>query len=105
MDAEVLLGAIPQPFSVVIRTSKRYPGKLEHRFKNNETGETITQDPRLGPLPEEWEAIDMEDEARLGWETQHYRHRETGETINSDPRMLPEELEKRGVHLDTICLV
>jgi hypothetical protein len=106
MDAEALLGSLPMPWEVGLFNPLRSVTRTRWMFrKSSRPGHHRRQDPRLGPLPQDWELIEMKDEMRLSWEVQHYRNRITGEVINSDPRMLPEALEARGVRLETICLI
>lgn len=76
------------------------------RFYNAETKITRDEDPRLGPLPEEWEAVNRGE--RTSEDPRIYRcfkNKRTGEIVNSDPRMEPEVLRGRGVELRTFALV
>jgi hypothetical protein len=74
---------------------------------NAETKEkvSIEDDPRLGEMPAEWERLEVIPSPDDPYYVQRCRNKITGEEINSDPRLLPEELEKRGVKLQTFRLV
>jgi hypothetical protein len=75
-------------------------------FYNSETKITCDEDPRLGPLPEEWEAVDRgertSEDPRI---FRCFRNKQTGEVVNSNPRMEPEALRHRGVKLWEFTLV
>lgn len=72
-------------------------------FKNQETGETTCEDPRLGDSPPGWSRVEHE----LDKEYSIFLDEETGNMYASnlcDPRTFPEELEKRGVKLEKFKL-
>jgi hypothetical protein len=100
MDAETFLGSLG---SWEVRIGFR--DKVQPCFINTKNGAVTTDDPRLGPLPPEWEPIDgpetVVDETHFAW----FKNKATEEEMDSDPRMLPEALEKRGVKLETFRLV
>jgi hypothetical protein len=102
MEGQALLGPIPPPWKLIIKNADPL-GSFS--FINHQTDEIIAHDPRLDTLPQEWHEVEEEGDARLAFHTQHYKNKSTGEIINSDPRLLPEALEARGVHLETITLV
>ncbi|KAF2026265.1 hypothetical protein EK21DRAFT_115948 [Setomelanomma holmii] len=54
MDAEALLGPVKPPWQKVIRHLSGH----DCRIFNANTGEETWNDPRSGPLPEEWEEIE-----------------------------------------------
>jgi hypothetical protein len=102
MEGQALLGPLPLLWELIINSDDiRY----SFCFLNHETGEITQHDPRLDVLPQQWHEVAEEDNARFEIYTQHYENKTTGEVINSDPRLLPEALEARGVHLETITLV
>lgn len=102
-DATSFLGSLPEPWiAQVYNDSTGLFTKL--RFFNPETNVLSDEDPRLDPLPEEWEPVDDE---RRGKDPRIFRcfgNRLTGELVNSDPRLLPQALEARGVKLRTFSL-
>lgn len=106
MYGEAILGPIPKPWKVSVSRTTSLSGVsvLEQRFVNLETEENTHSDPRLGPLPDEWEEVEMEDDVQMGVFLQHYRRTGTEEIFNSDPRLFPEALMARGVSLETFTL-
>lgn len=101
-DAEKLLGPLPAPWRFQVKVGDT--GGRVHFFHNPVTGENRTEDPRLQPLPSDWEPVqggktDSEAE-RVAW----HRNKDTGQILNSDPRLLPEALEKRGVDVRMLQL-
>lgn len=110
MYGEAILGPIPKPWNVTISRTTSLSGVsvLEQRFFNLETGQITHSDPRLGPLPDGWEEVEMEDQVQMGIFLQHYKRKGSGEeevlVLNSDPRLLPQALMARGVALETFVL-
>jgi hypothetical protein len=102
MEGQAFLGPLPNPWELIIDNSNM---RYSFSFLNHKTGEITQQDPRLDILPQEWHEVEDKDDTRFEIYTQHYKNKTTGETISSDPRLLPEALEARGVHLETITLV
>jgi hypothetical protein len=102
MEGQALSGPLPASWSLTIG---RFGRKRGYLFLNRQTNERTKQDPRLDPLPVNWEAIEKEDEMKLVNYVQHHRNRNTGEIINSDPRLLPEALKARGVDVTTVILL
>lgn len=102
MEAQALLGALPFHWDLII---DRVGSKRGFLFLNQQTKEKVLEDPRLGPLPVDWEAVEKEDEANLEFYVQHYRNKITDEMINSDPRLVTEALKARGVDVTTITLI
>lgn len=101
MDGEALLGNIPSPWMV----RQYYDGNFcTSRFFNKSKEFESDEDPRLGPLPPEWERVERERTPDDPIHFSPFRNKHTGEEINWDPRMEPEELEKRGVKLHTFRL-
>ncbi|KAH4013036.1 hypothetical protein HBI73_211990 [Parastagonospora nodorum] len=102
MEGQALLGPLPHSWDMIIDHSNHISS---FSFLNHQTKVCTTQDPRLGPLPLEWEAVEKEYETRPPFYVQHHRNNVTGEFINSDPRLSPEVLKARGVDVTTIVLV
>ncbi|SPO04617.1 related to heterokaryon incompatibility protein [Cephalotrichum gorgonifer] len=101
-DAEAVLGPLPSPWAAVIHRPN--VGGAFH-FQNRETGESTHVDPRLEPLPVEWQEIrpeGKEDDVNVA---SRFRNKDTGEVMESDPRMLPDALRDRGIPLENFCLV
>lgn len=102
-SAEAFLG--PLPASFIIQYKPDSCGVETPHFFKKDTGEEAQQDPRLGELSPEWEAVQADrtkdDPHFFMW----FRNNITGETMNSDPGMLPEALRDRGVDLQTFRLV
>lgn len=103
-DATSLLGPLPRPWT--LQVFEDTTGSLcIYRYFNSDTGELSDNDPRLGPLPEHWEKLDVERTADDPGIFQKFRNKVTGEIMNSDPRLLPEALRERGVNLQTFTLM
>ncbi|KAI1277039.1 HET-domain-containing protein [Xylaria sp. FL0933] len=105
MDGEALLGELPCPWEVQVKSNKR--GLWAPGFQNNDLGQWSEDDPRLDniPLPAEWEPIELEWTRSDPEHCRKFRNRDTGEIINSDPRLLPEALLARGIPVKTITLI
>ncbi|WYZ35468.1 hypothetical protein EsH8_X_000115 [Colletotrichum jinshuiense] len=103
-DATALLGPLPSPWRVqVFEDDAGY--LTTYRFFNSQSNELSDEDPRLGPL-EQWTRVSSpprtaEDPVIF----QCFQHNHTGEIIKNDPRLDPEALTKRGLNVDTFCLV
>lgn len=100
LDAQALLGSLPEPWYVQESTLHYRP---TYWFLNRETGEMTEDDPRLGPLIG-WERLDVEMGPDDPHTCQKYKNIETGEVINYDPRMSLDALKARGVDLRTFAL-
>ncbi|KAI1746970.1 heterokaryon incompatibility protein-domain-containing protein [Xylaria castorea] len=103
-DGSALLGSLPTPWRV-----QRFPNSTGHyvvcKFFNPDTGVLCDEDPRLEPLGDHWERLDLRDRTADDPELfQEFRHKSTGKIIKFDPRLSPEALRKRGVALETIVL-
>jgi hypothetical protein len=105
-NAEALLGTLPTSWA--IKRCKDGCGRWQPFFLNGETGELVgpDRDPRMGPLPAEWErlAVTPEYEDDEGLFVHRYRNKMTGEVIDSDPQVSPDRLKARGVALRTFAL-
>ncbi|KAK8120375.1 hypothetical protein PG999_004495 [Apiospora kogelbergensis] len=106
MNGEVLLGQIPDPWRVMHDPDYQYR-KEGIFYKNTETGEVVTTDPRLDqvPLPSEWEAVAWVRKAIDPAICCRFKNKVTGELINYDPRMTSEALRERGVDVQEIILI
>ncbi|KAI0453613.1 heterokaryon incompatibility protein-domain-containing protein [Xylaria acuta] len=103
-DGDALLGPLPKPWRV-----QRFPNSTGHylvcKFFNPDTGVLCDEDPRLEPLGDHWERLDLRDRTADDPEIfQEFRHKPTGRIFKSDPRLSPEALRKRGVALETFSL-
>ena len=96
MSGEALLGPLPDGWNLA-RISDG--SRRVWRFLNNKTGQKQREDPRLGPLPIDWEFL-QEDAYE-----QQYGNRTTGQKMWSDPRMSDEALEARGTKMEAIAIV
>lgn len=111
MYGEALLGSLPPNIALQMRrvdTGREY---WTIHFQNTDTSEISQEDPRLGPLPEGWEALqgssgsDHERTEDDPYFFTRFRDTRSGEIINADPRLLAEELRKKGVNLMDVQLV
>ena len=104
-DANAFLGPLPSPWAAHVFSDSTGLFTVL-RFYNSETKTTCDDDPRLGPLPEEWEAVDRgertSEDPRI---FRCFKNKLTGKIVNSDPRMEPEILRGRGVELRTFTLI
>jgi hypothetical protein len=102
-DGIGFLGSLPDPWiAQVYNDGTGLFTKL--RFFNPKTNVVSDEDPRLDPLPEEWEPHDRERTAEDPRIFRCFKNKLTGELVNSDPRLLPQALEARGVKLRTFSL-
>lgn len=75
------------------------------RYFNPSTGVVIEEDPRLDPLPPEWERVQADRTPDDPVACALFKNKVTGEVMNSDPRLLLEALAQRGVDLKTFQLI
>jgi hypothetical protein len=97
-DGAALLGPVPSPWKVRYNYDSR--GYKEPYFHNSTTAENCLEDPRMGPLPPQWERLDA---VRTKDDPQFFakfRNKITGQVMNSDPRLLPAALIERGVKVE-----
>lgn len=102
MDGEALLGPIPNQWRIEMRKGDGFDKPF---FHNTSIGESSTEDPRLRPLPVEWEIVPRNRRQEDPYFFKDFRNRTTAEVMTSDPRMLPEVLKERGVKLETFQLI
>jgi len=103
MDGEGLLGPVPPPwkFQMAFPDDRWIP-----QFYNTMTEELWTKDPRLPPLPAEWEELSATSRTQsAGQISGAFINRRTGEILNTDPRLLPDALKSRGVGVEQFYLV
>jgi len=105
MCGESLLGPLPFPWKRR-REGSSVPFKPDIGvYWNSEANELTSDDPRLPPLPSEWEKVERERGKDDPIIFTLHRNKLTGELINSDPRMLPDALRERGVELEEFRLI
>ena len=95
MDGESVLGPLPTGWRIQMLPGS--DGRQVTCFFNNATGKVTRQDPRLPPLPSEWEKVHRSRTQDDPYFYQDFYNRITGETINSDPRVSGSALSSRGV--------
>ena len=104
MDAEALLGPLPEDWTIrIIEDSGEY--LTVQQFFNSKTDVLTTEDPRLAPLADQWEKLEREKTRDDPEIFRDFRNKSTGEIMNSDPRLLPQALKERGVKLRTLELI
>jgi hypothetical protein len=103
IDAESLLGPLPQGYNIEIGTDAGWYGGFNYRDKSS--GEVATEDPRLGDIPPDWVKVEATRRPTDPLHFARYRHLGDGRIINSDPRLLPKMLISRGVQLIEFRLV
>jgi hypothetical protein len=102
-DAASFLG--PLPVGTVVQIFPKTDVGRTYRFVNSSEGTDTIEDPRLPPLPAEWERFEKEFDPNDSPVCDWFRNIKTGEEMDSDPRMLTEALKARGVPLRTFRLV
>ncbi|KAI9780886.1 MAG: hypothetical protein M1839_006513 [Geoglossum umbratile] len=102
-DGVALLGPLPPDWRVQLgKIPSGYAAA--HTYKNLRTGEAKEDDPRLPPLPEEWEKVNRAREPDDPALFQCFTNERTGEEINSDPRLMADELRRQDLNLQTFSL-
>jgi len=100
MTCEGFLGPLPSTHNFVSIKAKRLGG-IRLAFVERGSDTLTVEDPRLGPLPDDWRFVDH-DEKHL---FHNFANQETGEITRIDPRLLPEALLARGVPLQYFDLI
>jgi hypothetical protein len=104
MHGEALLGSLPAHITPVMRLiSTACGGGAYCAFRNEENGDILSEDPRLGPLPPGWKRLNKAfDSFWPGFENE-----DTGEirAHDQDPRCDLVNLVARGVELQAVELV
>ena len=101
MSGEALLGPLPGNWRHVMRRNERHGG-YHAAYINRETGICQREDPRLGPLPDDWGEIEHSRQQRYAL----FRKKNADQPAQKfDPRLSPEALYKRGVELRDFRLV
>jgi hypothetical protein len=103
MDGEALLGPLPECCRVVLDIDRN--GERFQVFVDSTTQTRTMDDPRLEPLPAEWEPVITSDRLWPTKKVNGFQNKATGEIMDSDPRMLPDALRARGVPLETFTLL
>jgi hypothetical protein len=103
MDGESLLGPLPMGYEVSFDYNQN--SNEVQMFKDNTSGRYLPDDPRLGPVPDEWKTIITEDRLWPSQEVQAWRNKSTGQILDSDPRLLPDALRARGITLETFTII
>ncbi|KAI0973430.1 heterokaryon incompatibility protein-domain-containing protein [Xylaria arbuscula] len=103
MDGEAILGVLPHPWTVEFYRDDM--GVSVQHFRNRETGQLTTDDPRLNRLPDFWERIQRDrtvDDPR--WFS-CFVNKASKEFMNADPRMRESGLRERGIILQSFEIV
>jgi len=98
-DNTALLGPFPENFQFVWRMNEETG--YYAAYLNCETGETLVEDSRLGPLPTGWRRLSHD----ADWLESCFVKDGDKEGTWQDPRCTPEALEARGVDLTVFELV
>lgn len=104
MDGEALLQPLQAPWRLLYKANST--GQWYATFANSTAGEITQLDPRLGPLPAEWEQVsDGATRAPDDQTVTRFRHKVSGDVIDSYPQLLPGPLQQRGIGLEEVRLV
>ncbi|KAL8866973.1 MAG: hypothetical protein Q9174_005961, partial [Haloplaca sp. 1 TL-2023] len=99
MLGEALKPPLKPPWKDVLPVTR---GWALSYFINAQTDELLKDDPRLGPLPTEWEEIQTLNPFLPPFV---FRNKENGYVSMNDPRMSAESIQQRGTMLNTFDLV
>ncbi|KAI0470438.1 heterokaryon incompatibility protein-domain-containing protein [Xylariaceae sp. FL0804] len=105
MEGEALLGPVRRPWKLVGERRSGSVHAYTPAFVNVETGEHSMVDPRMGPLPDEWQPCEWKrtrEDPRVFYK---FKNKKTGEILNSDPRLSPGKLKESGVIVEDLILV
>jgi hypothetical protein len=102
-DAVGFLGPLSHGWKAIMRGDVL--GRPTQRFVHCKDDEEVINDPRLGPLPRNWERVICERSDDDPTIFEKFRDLDTGKIVNSDPRLCPDVLIARGVKLESFKLV
>jgi hypothetical protein len=102
-DAVGILGPLPDNWIAIIRGDAL--GRPTPRYTSLENQHETKDDPRLGPLPANWERATSVRSAEDPSIFDRFCNLVTGELVDSDPRLFPDVLEARGVELKCFTLI
>ncbi|KAI1307154.1 hypothetical protein F5Y03DRAFT_405727 [Xylaria venustula] len=106
MDGEAILGVLPrEPRSQTVEFYRDDIRVSVQHFRNTETGQLTTDDPRLGHLPDGWERIKQDrivDDPR--WFSR-FVNKSSNASMNSDPRVRERRLKERGITFQNFNIV
>ena len=104
-DGEALVGQMKDPWKIRITSND---SKYVPAYDNPDADISTFEDPRLGPLPSNWVAVQDESGEASGEASsdpkRRYKNTSNDEEMTSDPRLLPETLKANGVKLRTFKL-
>jgi hypothetical protein len=115
MNSEALLGALPAVAEGDLWSYRweGFAGSYQMIFKNGEL--TTQNDPRLGPLPEDWNKKYWSEERRRFYDEEfgtdgtmrklYFHNRSTNKFSKVDPRMTSKALKRRGVTFEDIIII
>ena len=105
-DGRVFLGDLPKPYRRVIRFEE-VSGKWWPAYLNQQTGDILVEDPRLGPLPPGWRVKRHKHQNAWDWYTDDdfEEDRNQQQKLPGDPRWTVDALRRRGVILQNFKLV
>jgi hypothetical protein len=115
MNSEALLGALPAVAGEDLWSYRRerVAGDYQIIFKNGKL--TTQNDPRLGPLPEDWNKKYRGKESRQFYDEEfetdgtmrelYFHNRSTNKFSQFDPRMTSKALKRRGVAFEDIIII
>jgi hypothetical protein len=102
-DAIGLLGPLPEHWKTIIKGDAL--GRPMQYFVNLVDFVETLNDPRLEPLPWDWERATYERLADDPAIFERFRNLVTGELVNYDPRLSPDALEACGIKLQPFRLI
>jgi hypothetical protein len=107
MDGDAMLGPLPGHFQFVWQFYEEFGYHLA--YHDRETGETVVDDPRLGPLPTGWRKKNYEAEGAYSLFVEDSNSidglKESDREEMWDPMLIPEALAARNVDLIFLELV
>jgi hypothetical protein len=115
MNSEALLGALPAVAGEDLWSYRweKIDDDYEIVFKNGQL--TTQNDPRLGPLPEDWNKIYWSEKRSQFYDEEFgtdgtmreifFHNRSTNEVSGYDPRLTSKALKRRGVAFEDIIII